>query len=189
MVCCSRLQLAAPIGRSPFAALALDPFPPLAVVPIGLSPPCVWGGVGVGGLDALLAAHPPLLGPSVLNGNDDLSGATTHEGAFGCFAPPPPPNTHTLPQCLTQQRFLCEGPCACALFCGYLRHEGGTSPAPYTLRNLGQTFHFLYTKITSQRFLDQSQAVVCGGKRHKPPHFGPFWGYSRTLPQGVELLV
>ena len=28
MVCCSRLQLAAPTGRSPFAALPLDPFPP-----------------------------------------------------------------------------------------------------------------------------------------------------------------
>ena len=28
MVCCSRLQLAAPTGRSPFAALSLDPFPP-----------------------------------------------------------------------------------------------------------------------------------------------------------------
>ena len=34
-------QLAAPIGRSPFAALPLDPFPLEAVVPIGLSPPCV----------------------------------------------------------------------------------------------------------------------------------------------------
>ena len=40
-VYCSRLQRAAPIGRSPFAALPLDPFPPSAVVPIGLSPPCV----------------------------------------------------------------------------------------------------------------------------------------------------
>jgi hypothetical protein len=28
MVCCSRLQLAAPTGPSPFAALSLDPFPP-----------------------------------------------------------------------------------------------------------------------------------------------------------------
>ena len=27
------------------------------------------------------------------------------------------------------------------------------------------------------------------GKRHIPPHFGPFWAYSRTLPQGVEWLV
>ena len=56
----------------------------------------VWGGGGgVGGLDALLAAHPPLLGPSALNGNNDLSGATTHEGAFGCFAPPHPTHTHS----------------------------------------------------------------------------------------------
>ena len=38
MVCCSHLQLAAPIGQSPFAALPLDP---LLVVPISLSPPCV----------------------------------------------------------------------------------------------------------------------------------------------------
>ena len=37
MVSCSRLQLAAPTGRSPFAALPLDPFPSQA----GLSPPCV----------------------------------------------------------------------------------------------------------------------------------------------------
>ena len=41
LVCCSRLQRAAPSGRSPFAALPLDPFPPQAVVPIGLSPPSV----------------------------------------------------------------------------------------------------------------------------------------------------
>ena len=26
-------------------------------------------------------------------------------------------------------------------------------------------------------------------RHHIPPHFGPFWAYSRTLPQGVELLV
>ena len=26
-------------------------------------------------------------------------------------------------------------------------------------------------------------------KRHIAPHFGPFWAYSRTPPQGVELLV
>ena len=43
--------------------------------------------------------------------------------------------------------------------------------------------------ITSQRLLDQSQAGVYRGKRHIPPHFWPFWGYLRTLPQGVELLV
>ena len=44
-------------------------------------------------------------------------------------------------------------------------------------------------RITSQRLLDQSQAHAYTGKRHIPPHFGPFWAYSRTLPQGVELLV
>ena len=27
------------------------------------------------------------------------------------------------------------------------------------------------------------------GKTPHTPHFGPFWTYSRTLPQGVELLV
>ena len=44
-------------------------------------------------------------------------------------------------------------------------------------------------RITSQRLLDQSQAGVYRGKRHIPPHFGPFWAYLRTLPLGVELLV
>ena len=34
------MPLPAPIGRSPFAALPLDPFPPPAAVPMGLSPPC-----------------------------------------------------------------------------------------------------------------------------------------------------
>ena len=34
---CFVLQPAAPIGRSPPAALPLDPFPPSAAVPIGLS--------------------------------------------------------------------------------------------------------------------------------------------------------
>ena len=38
LVDCSRLQPAAPIGRSPFAALPSDPFSPSTVVPIGLSP-------------------------------------------------------------------------------------------------------------------------------------------------------
>ena len=45
------------------------------------------------------------------------------------------------------------------------------------------------SKITLQRLLDQSQAGVYRVKRHIPPHFGVFWAYSRTLPQGVELLV
>ena len=30
---------------------------------------------------------------------------------------------------------------------------------------------------------------VSRGKRHKTPHFGPFWAYSRTLPQGVDFFV
>ena len=44
-------------------------------------------------------------------------------------------------------------------------------------------------KITSQRLLDQSQAGIYMGKMPHTPPFGPFWAYSRTLPQGVELLV
>ena len=43
--------------------------------------------------------------------------------------------------------------------------------------------------ITSQRLLDQRQEGVYRGKHHIPPHFGPFWAYSCTLPQEVELLV
>ena len=34
MVYCSRLQVVVPIGRSPFAALPLNPLPPSAVVPL-----------------------------------------------------------------------------------------------------------------------------------------------------------
>ena len=41
-------------------------------------------------------------------------------------------------------------------------------------------------RITSQRLLDQSQAGVYRGKRHRPPHFRPFWAYSRTLPRGFN---
>ena len=44
-------------------------------------------------------------------------------------------------------------------------------------------------EITSQRLLDQSQAGVYMGKTPHTPPFWPFWAYSRTLPQGVELLV
>ena len=44
-------------------------------------------------------------------------------------------------------------------------------------------------KITSQRLLDQSQAGVYMGKMPHTPPFWPFWAYSRTLPQGVELFV
>ena len=44
-------------------------------------------------------------------------------------------------------------------------------------------------RITSQRLLDQSQAGVYMGKTPHTPPFWPFWAYSRTLPQGVELLV
>ena len=44
-------------------------------------------------------------------------------------------------------------------------------------------------EITSQRLLDQSQAGVYMGKTPHTPPFWPFWAYSRTLPQGVEMLV
>ena len=44
-------------------------------------------------------------------------------------------------------------------------------------------------EITSQRLLDQSQAGVYMGKTPHTPPFWLFWAYSRTLPQGVELLV
>ena len=44
-------------------------------------------------------------------------------------------------------------------------------------------------EVTSQRLLDQSQAGVYMGKTPHTPPFWPFSAYSRTLPQGVELLV
>ena len=37
-------------------------------------------------------------------------------------------------------------------------------------------------------YIKARQAHV-GENATYPPHFGPFWAYSRTLPQGVELLV
>ena len=44
-------------------------------------------------------------------------------------------------------------------------------------------------EVTSQRLLYQSQGGVYMGKTPHTPPFWPFWAYSRTLPQGVELLV
>ena len=75
---------------------------------------------------------------------------------------------------------------------GYWPHGGGggvsqgigTQPA-YVFFHLGQ----LKNRITSQRLLDQSQAGVYRKKMPHTPPFWPFWAYSRTLPQGVELLV
>ena len=55
-------------------------------------------------------------------------------------------------------------------------------------RNSRGTLNFAW-EITSQRLLDQSQAGVYMGKTPHTPPFWPFWAYSRTLPQGVELLV
>ena len=59
-------------------------------------------------------------------------------------------------------------------------------------RNLLMQFSRLNSskmEITSQRLLDQSQAGVYMGKTPHTPPFWLFWAYSRTLPQGVELLV
>ena len=65
--------------------------------------------------------------------------------------------------------------------------EGGHVP-PCRLSE-DQQWLKIRKKITSQRLLDQSQAGVYMGKTPHTPPFWPFWAYSRTLPQGVELLV
>ena len=44
------------------------------------------------------------------------------------------------------------------------------------------------TQITSQRLLDESQAGVCRGKRHIPPHFGLFWAIRIPYPKGLNCL-
>ena len=44
---------------------------------------------------------------------------------------------------------------------------------------------FRHPQITSQRLLDQSHAGVYMGKRHIPPHFGPFLGlFAYPTPRG-----
>ena len=69
-------------------------------------------------------------------------------------------------------------------------HVGGRGSPKGLVHNLLMQFFTLgSSKITSQRLLDQSQAGVYMGKTPHTPPFWPFWGYSRTLPQGVELLV
>ena len=70
----------------------------------------------------------------------------------------------------------------------YWPHGRGESPRRLVHNLLMQLFHpgQLKIQITSQRLLDQSQAGVYMGKTPHTPHFG---AYSRTLPQGVELLV
>ena len=78
-------------------------------------------------------------------------------------------------------------------FSPYLGVEGEGGGLPRGLgRNLLMQFSRLNSskmEITSQRLLDQSQAGVYMGKTPHTPPFWPFWAYSRTLPQGVELLV
>ena len=77
--------------------------------------------------------------------------------------PPPPPVTERPPEtCLTQD-------------------IGSLWVLQYRRR--------LVLEITSQRLLDQSQAGIYMGKTPHTPPFWPFWAYSHTLPQGVELLV
>ena len=79
------------------------------------------------------------------------------------------------------------------VFSPYLgvRSGGGGSPKGRVHNLLMQFFNPDSSKIevTSQRLLDQSQAGVYMGKTPHTPPFGPFWAYSRTLPQGVEMLV
>ena len=41
-------------------------------------------------------------------------------------------------------------------------------------------------RITSQRWLDQSQAGVYRGKRHIPPHFGHFVAIRVPYPKGLN---
>ena len=80
------------------------------------------------------------------------------------------------------------------LFGYWARRRGGGSPKGLVHHPLMQFFTMDNSKIevfeiTSQRLLDQSHVGVYMGKRHIPPPFRPFWAYSRTLPQGVELFV
>ena len=89
----------APTGRSPFAALPLDPFPPSAVVPIGFSPP----------FDLPLPPCPNLPSPLPLRYRGAGWGGGVYGGLFrretfrgGGVAPPPqlempklhPPHAH-----------------------------------------------------------------------------------------------
>ena len=81
------------------------------------------------------------------------------------------------------------------LLCCALQHHVGGGPAshiekrPFSSPKHTNDQPGCEAQITSQRLLDQSQAGVYMGKTPHTPHFGPFWAYSRTLPQGVELLV
>ena len=71
---------------------------------------------------------------------------------------------------------------------GYWAGVGG-APKGLVHNVLMQFFTLRTSKITSQRLLDQSQAGIYMGKTPHTHPFWPFWAYSRTLPQGVELLV
>ena len=73
-----------------------------------------------------------------------------------------------------------------------IRSGGGGGPPKGLVHNLLMQFVTLGSskiEVTSQRLLDQSQAGVYMGKTPHTPPFWLFWAYSRTLPQGVELLV
>ena len=92
--------------------------------------------------------------------------------------------------------FLAVFTCFSSKFWVLGRGRGGGGGGPKGLvHNLLMQFFTLGSskikvfEITSQRLLDQSQAGVYMGKTPHSPPFWPFWAYSRTLPQGVELLV
>ena len=74
------------------------------------------------------------------------------------------------------------------LFGYWLRGGGGVSPKGWVHNLLVQFFTLGSSKIevTSQRLLDQSQAGVCRGKRHIPPHFGLFGPIRVPYPKGLN---
>ena len=67
---------------------------------------------------------------------------------------------------------------------GGVSQEIGTQPADaaFTLDNSK-------IQVISQRLLDPSPAGLYTRGKHHVPHFGPFWGYSHTLPHGVRWIV
>ena len=71
---------------------------------------------------------------------------------------------------------------------GYWSHGGGGARKGLVHNLLMQFFTLGSSKIevTSQRLLDQSQAGVCRGKRHIPPHFGHFGAIRVPYPKGLN---
>ena len=132
---------------------------------------------------------------------------------FFDFDPPfPPPPPTRVPLWGGGSKLLCVLRPLCAdlhlgpeqFFSGTLTHGGGlgskhrvTPPPPYGLllvRTWPLSRCCLGCLVAPKNHLaevvrSKPGGPVYMGKRHIPPHFGPFWAYSRTLPQGVELLV